>query len=259
MLQRQRQDKILKYLAEHDYLTVNQAVKMLKASPATVRRDFSDLASSNVVERVRGGIRQRLSGDTNLPFALRAEHEAKEKDALARRAVELLAPGNVVFIDGGTTTARMALCIPDIDLRLITNSLRIGSILEERAEAKQRLEIFLTGGYLYTKSGILLGPNTEEYLRHYHADIAFLSVGGIDADGISNTTELVVNSERVMIENAERVVILADHTKVGRRVMCRVCDLAPVDYLITDEWPENDDVLHSIETLGVEVIRIPSP
>ncbi len=255
MLQSERQDKILHYLSQHDYLTVVEAVTLFHASPATIRRDFDELSEKELVRRIRGGIKPYKSVDTGiLPFSLRELQYSAEKEALTREAVKLLQPGNVVFIDGGTTTFHLGLCLPDMDLRVITNSLRLASVLEEKAAQRPNLEVYVTGGFLDHKSGILLGPNTESSLAQYHADWAFLSVGGISHEGVSNTNEQVTQAERVMIRNADRVVVLADHSKIGKNAMCHVCPLDQVDTLITDHWPENQGTIQQLTETGVEVI-----
>lgn len=256
MIQLQRHERMLQYLAEHEFLTLSQGVQVFQASVATVRRDFNDLARQNLVRRTRGGVKLEKNYDQGMtPFRLREIQYSAEKEILARRAVAMLKSGEVIFIDGGTTTSHLAMCLPNLPLRIITNSLRLASLLEEKRMEKSVWEIYLTGGYLYPHSGILLGPNAASSLMQYHADWAFLSAGGVTENGISNTNDLVVETERVMIENAERVVILADHSKIGKRAMCHVCNLDKIDILITDPWPENETLLHTIEEKGVELIK----
>ena len=239
MLQRIRQDKIVEYLAENDFLTVEKAIKLFSASPATIRRDFSYLAENNIVTKVHGGIKKLDSGHTTLPYAIRENRFSSEKAALAKKAVELISPGDVIFIDGGSTTAQTGYFLPDIDLRIISNSLKLANIIEERHPFNSGLEFFMTGGFLYRKSGILLGPKTKESLLQYHADIAFISAAGIAENGISNTNELVVETERAMIENADKVVVIADASKLGQSAMCKVCQLSEIDVLITTRIEDN--------------------
>jgi DeoR/GlpR family transcriptional regulator of sugar metabolism len=257
MIQIQRHEQILKHLAKKDYLSVTEAINLFAASPATIRRDFNRLARQKLAQRFRGGLKavQKTSSGM-VPFALRQLQYSAEKEALARQAVKLLKPGNVILIDGGTTTFHLGMCLPDISLRVITNSLRLAAMLEERNEEQSSLEISLTGGLLYKKSGILLGPNTEAGLSQYHADFAFLSVGGINEAGIYNTNELVTETERVMIDNADKVVILADHSKIGKQAMCHVCSLEEIDILISNDWPQNDKIFKSFEDSGIEIVKV---
>lgn len=253
MLQRIRQDKIVEYLAENDFLTVEKAMELFAASPATIRRDFAYLAENNIVTRVHGGIKKLDLEQTTLPYAIRENRYSSEKAALAKKAVELISPGNVVFIDGGSTTAQAGYFLPDIDLRVISNSLKLANIIEERHPFNSDLEFFMTGGFLYRKSGILLGPKTKESLSQYHADIAFISAAGIDENGISNTNELVVETERAMIENAAKVIVIADSSKLGQSAMCKVCQLSEIDVLITTKL-EDDNLKAQLKLNNVELI-----
>ena len=244
MLQKQRQEKIMECLAGGDYLSVEEAVKLFKSSPATIRRDFMELAESDQVLKVRGGIRSRKAS-AMLPFSDRESEYYAEKEEIAKSAVSMIRPGDVVFIDGGTTTFHMASYLPDINIRIITNSIRLASALEEKKSAAG-WEIYITGGFLYAKSGILLGPNAQSSLAQYHASLAFLSVSGIDENGIYNNSELVVDMERVMINNSDRTVIIADHSKIGKQGLVKVCGLDRIKTLITDSSKESKESLSKI-------------
>ncbi len=263
MIQLERHEQIIGYLTEHGILSVNDAVRVFNASPATIRRDFNELAEQRIVTRVRGGIKMVKPVDNDmLPFALREVRHSREKEALARHAVTLLNPGDAVIIDGGTTTFMLTACLPEIPLRIITNSLRLAAGLEERRMERANLEVYISGGFLYPHSGLLLGPSAQANLAQYHAHWAFLSVGGINEGGIFNNNEWVVETERVMLKNAGKIVVLADHSKIGKHAMCLVCDLERVDVLITDYWPENEPLLSKFEEAGIDVVVVnvmPSP
>lgn len=257
MIQEQRRDRILAYLADHEFVSVEEAGRLMDASAATVRRDFNFLAKRELVQRTRGGVRRAGSGANGMtPFALREVRYTKEKAALARRAVALLSPGDVIIVDGGTTTFHLAPCLPTFPLRLITNSVRLASALGDKRLGESQIEVFLTGGYLYPQSSLLIGPQARASLSQYHADWSFLSVGGINEKGIYNTNELVVETERIMMENVDQVVILADHSKIGGRAMCYLCGLDKVDILITDTWPQNEEMLQEFRETGLEVITV---
>lgn len=256
MLQLQRHEQILNFLSQNEFITIDNAAELCDASAPTIRRDFNLLAKMELAIRFRGGLRStKQSPNQMMPFALRQLRQSSEKQALAYEAVKLLEPGNVILIDGGTTTFHLGLCLPNIEIRVITNSLRLAAMLEERNEEHSKLEISLTGGLLYKKSGILLGPNTEAGISQYHADFAFLSVGGLDESGIYNTNELVTETERVMIRNADKVIILADYSKIGKKSMCHVCSISDIDILITNDWPANNDMLSKLQESDVKIIK----
>ena len=258
MIQQQRYAEILAHLNEHEFLSVEDAVTLIAASPATVRRDFNQMTLENLVDRTRGGIRRKKIWANGLtPYALRAARHAREKHALARKAVTLLRPGDVIMVDGGTTTFHITDCLPDFPLRIITNSLHLASTLgEQRFGGKAAVDVFLSGGHLYPQSGQLIGPQARASIAQYYANWVFLSVGGIDGESFYYSNELVVETEQAMMANADKVVILADHSKIGARAMCHLCELDRADILITDTRMEHESMYERIREAGVEIILV---
>jgi DeoR/GlpR family transcriptional regulator of sugar metabolism len=255
MIRLERIQKILAYLAENPILSAERAVEIAQSSLATVRRDFVQMANDGLVRRVRGGVALMQSGPSEmLPIKLREIQHQAEKRALAAVAASLLSPGDVVIVDGGTTTMMLAGVMPDIPLRLITNSVGLVAQLEARGRMHPQLEIYVAGGVLYPRSGLLLGPRTEASISEYHAHWAFLSAGGVTERGSFNTNELVVGTERAMVRSAEKVVILADHSKIGRPALCAGARIDEIDMLITDTAKSNEPTLRLIEEAGVEVL-----
>ena len=257
MIQFERIQKMLEYLSEREVLTLEETIRLLGASSATIRRDFGQLAKQKLARRVRGGIAAiKPSPGEIAAFTVREVQHPVEKRAIAACAASLLQPGDAVIIDAGTTTRLIASCVPKIPLRIITTSIRLAAELDVPNIDRSRLEVYVVGGTLSPYAGAVLGPTTEAMLAQYHAQWAFLSVGGITPRGISNTNELVVQTQRAMIESAEKVVILADHSKIGKQAMCGVCNLDKIHVLITDEWPENRELLQGIGAAGVKVITV---
>jgi len=250
-----RQSRIMDYVESSGYISHEDGVRLFGASPATIRRDFSELGESGRAERLRGGLRKISSSSGMMtPFSLREMQFSEEKAAIAKAAAGLLQPGDVAIIDGGTSTFYLAHSLPDFRLRVLTNSLRLAVVLEEKASARDSLEIFLTGGYLYPKSYMLTGPQAKFSISQYHAKWAFISGGGVGPGGVSNNNEFAAESEKAMIESCERVVVLADHSKIGRQAMCQVCPLEKVSLLITDRHPDSEAKLKELEGLGLKVM-----
>lgn len=254
MIQLERHERILEHLNTHRFIGAEQAHVLIGASPATIRRDFNDLADKGLAQRTRGGLR-RLDQveDGALPYAFRAERYSTEKASIARRAVSLLQPGDAVFIDGGTTTYALARFVPSFPLTIITNSLRLASALGERAGELPDLRVLLSGGALHPEAGLLVGPQAVRTLSEYHADWAFVSPGGVDRGGIYNTNEDAAASERVMIRNARQTAVLADPGKLGKTSLCRIVGWDQVQRLITTTADLGMDLEHQLREDGVEV------
>ena len=238
-----RNREILELLDELGQLSEGEVCGRLSLSPATVRRAFARLAADGLAVKVWGGLRRRnpttAPGGDMVPSSLRDKWNAEAKEAIARQAAMLVEDGDVVAIDGGTTTLRLSAYLANRPIRILTNSILIAHRIEQLRSGARSAEVFLTGGFVYPGSGLLVGPQAVANLREYHSRWAFLSVGGMDARGATNTNQLVVESERAMIEETENAVILADHSKWDHRDMIRQCDWSEISRLITDQKPDD--------------------
>jgi DeoR/GlpR family transcriptional regulator of sugar metabolism len=136
-----------------------------------------------------------------------------------------------VILDGGSTVAEVAGELVNRPLNVITNSLAIAQVLKNARE----IELTLTGGYLYPRLEVMLGPVCEHSLSGVAADVLIMGSGGITEAGLSNNNTLLVGSERKMIEVSQKVIIVADHTKFGRSAMLPVAALDVVDVIVTDK------------------------
>ena len=250
----ERHERIIQAVAQNKTISVRRAMDLTGASEITIRRDFTRLAENGSVERFHGGI-GLPAGEKMSSFAFRQIRFSEEKAAIAKVAASLLQPGDTIFVDGGTTTCHLAACIPDIPLSIFTNSLRFVEAMESRRGLSSRQEIHLTGGLLYPKSGLLIGPGVMQGLQQYYAKWAFISVGGVTDQGLYNTSERVVEAERSMIQHADQVVVLADHSKIGNYAMCSICGLDQVDTLITDADPKRSTLLPRLEKAGITVLH----
>jgi DeoR/GlpR family transcriptional regulator of sugar metabolism len=263
MKRRLRQRQILELLQGDPELSVEEACERLGASPATVRREFVQLAKDGRVEKTWGGIRASSGATSPVgppAFAKRLAENTAEKRAIAEAAATLLSDGDVVMIDGGTTTYQLCEYIAHKRIRIITNSLVIAQAVDRLKGPERGAEIYLTGGILEPESSVLSGPPAEAFLERYHAQWAFLSAAGVDAREVTNYNEAVLASERLMIERSDRVVVLADHTKLGRRAMCAVCSLGKVDHLFTGETAAGEQTVRSGNAwpkLTTHLVRMP--
>jgi DeoR/GlpR family transcriptional regulator of sugar metabolism len=254
MNHRERLKRILAAVESGDELTVDQACHRYKASPATIRRDFQRLHAAGKVDKTWGGIKARgRSFNLMPPYPVRETRQTSAKKAIATRAAALVCEGDVVFIDGGTTTFHLAPHLALKRIRVITNSLVIAHEIDRLRHDRTGAEVYLTGGMLFPQSELLVGPQARETILKYHAQWVFLSVGGLDHQGASNHEERIVDIERAMIDAAERVALLADRSKCGIRSMVHVCGWDEVDAWITDT-PAKSPWLDTAVKAGVAVL-----
>jgi DeoR family transcriptional regulator of aga operon len=256
-----RRNALLELLGSTEQLSVEEAAQRLDVSPATIRRDFDELSQQQLLVRTRGGA--RVSAVTyELPLRYKAAARAEEKSRIAAAAAALVEPGMMVGLNGGTTTTEVARAIalrlgqlpgvPDTDaVTLVTNALNIAHELTIRPDVK----VVLTGGVARARSYELVGPLAPLVLGELSLDVTLLGVDGIDArQGASARNEAEAGINKILVERAERVIVVADATKVGQRAFARICGLDAVDTLVTDR-SATDAQLEPFEAAGVEVIR----
>src|SRR6185436_19867465 len=129
----------------------------------------------------------------------------------------------------------------------ITNSLPVANLFS----AAPKLEVVVTGGVIYPRLGVLVGPLAVAAFSQVHADFAIMSCGGIRPDGITNSHGLLIEIQRAMIQAAQRVVLCVDHTKFGRLSISQLCGLDAIDTLITDQAP-TAEMQGALQAAGVE-------
>ena len=259
MNQRERFKAIFDYLDTHYEMTVQDGCVITGSSPATIRRDFNELTEKSLVNKIWGGISVKSGSGINhvmLPVAIREAKYAHEKRLIAEKAASMVRDGDVVIIDGGTTTLAMAPFLANRNIRIITNSILLAHQVYKDREAGTGAEVFLTGGLLFPDSGLLVGPQTSQNIRQFNADLGFLSVGGINQFFTSNSDQAIVANEKAIIEQSAKTIVLADHSKFGNKDMCKMCDISELDMLITDKNALSKDYITEIRKVGVEVIEI---
>ena len=254
-----RWNELLELLAAAGQLQVEEAAKELGVSAATVRRDFDELARQQMLTRIRGGaVAQGVTYD--LPLRYKTERHPSEKQRIAAVAAGLVRPGQVIGLNGGTTTTEVARALatrPDLStgtsgpaLTIVTNALNIATELAVR----QHIKIVATGGVARPQSYELTGPLATGVIEQVRLDVAFLGVDAIDAvAGATAHHEGEASINRLMAQQADRVVVTADSSKVGRRAFARICTAAEIDVLVTDTGIAAGDAAR-LEEAGVDVV-----
>jgi DeoR/GlpR family transcriptional regulator of sugar metabolism len=207
---------------------------MLGVSDMTVRRDLDVLADSGLIEKVHGGATARSHPSTEEPgFEAKSRRQSREKEAIAAAAAELVQPGQAVALGAGTTTWRLAHHLLEVaELTVVANSIQVASVLHRQPRSDRT--VVLTGG-VRTPSDALVGPVALSALRSLHVDVVFTGAHGMTEDaGFTTPNLLEAETNRALISSAERVVVVADHTKWGVRGLSRFAQLDEADMLVSD-------------------------
>jgi len=257
MLAGQRQKLILDEVRRRGAVRVSELTELLGVSDMTVRRDLDVLAGTGLVDKVHGGATApgHLSADEP-GFEAKSHRQLDEKEFIARRAAELVEPGQAIGLTAGTTTWRLAHHLRDIaSLTVVTNSIQVANVLN--AEPRPDLTVILTGG-VRTPSDALVGPVAVATLRSLHVDLLFLGVHGMSlTQGFSTPNLLEGETDQAHIDAAERVVVVADHTKWNVRGLSRIAPLSAADVLITDVNLEADSIKALRGQVGQLIVATP--
>jgi DeoR family fructose operon transcriptional repressor len=230
VLVEERRQRVLELVGRQGFASLNELARAIQVSESTIRRDLDYLHQQGLLKRTHGGA---LLGDGSALPALeeRSSSQLEEKRLVARTAAARIQDGDALLLDGGTTTLEVARLLVGRPVQVVTNSLPIANLFASRRET----ELVMLGGYVYPRTGVALGPLTVRMMEDIHVHQTILSVGGITAKGLFNSNLLLVETERQMMRCADEVVVVADHTKVGRQALAFLCGFGEIDTLIVDD------------------------
>lgn len=254
MGQKTRQDRICELLARNGECSINELARRLGVSGMTIRRDLQVLVERGKVIRTHGGAAMAERISFEFDFLKRAKENQAAKQAIAAIAAAHIEDGQSVMLDSGTTTLALARQLRGRRrLTVVTTSLPIAAQLQYDPE----IRVLLLGGYVRPSSPDLAGALTEANLEQLHADAAFIGVHGIDRRGfVYQETPEVARMLAKMAAAAERVFVLADGSKLGKKGLARFGRLQDWAGLISDPAADRS-FLGSLRKVGVRVITAP--
>lgn len=256
----ERERAILTLLERNDgFVSFRDLEQQIDASPATLRRDLSRLSEDGHIDRVRGGarlpssdLRDRRSDMDHLagtPFNQNVRLMPDQKQAIGRAASGLCRNGTSIMIDGGSTTLQMCRHLAGRDLQVFTNSLPIVRALLPHPD----IRILLPGGSVFREQDIILSAGGDDTMPRFHAPQFFMGAASVGSQGVMNQDILVVAAERGLIDRADELIVLVDHTKFHGPSGNVVCGLDEVDIVVTDDGTSDKDVA-MLESAGVQVV-----
>ncbi len=246
MLVEERRQKVLDLVSERGFIPLVELAKTLNTSESTIRRDLDYWDQMGMIRRTHGGAAYRETQPTMPALEERLSAQLEEKKLIGKSAVARVQDGDAILLDGGTTTLEVARLLVGRPLQIVTNSLPIAHLFASSRET----DLVMLGGYVYPRTGVALGPLTVRMLEEIHVHQTILSVGGLTEKGLFNSNLLLTETERAMMRCADEVVVVADHTKMGKQAIAFLCDLSAIDTLIVDRpvaethhrWIENAQV-----------------
>ncbi len=230
MIAEVRRQKILDLVQQQGFASLDYLTSQLEVSESTVRRDLAALERTGKTRRTHGGVFYTGSQPNVMHFRQHQNSEIERKRAIAVQVAEMIQDGDTLLLDGGSTTYELAQHLVGRDLQIVTNSLPIANFLSR----SDTTDVILLGGFLHSRTGVVLGPYAQQMLQQVHCRWAFLGVAGLDDQDLFNSNQLLVETERAMMESADTVVVLADSSKFGRKGMTRLCSWDGIDQLVVD-------------------------
>lgn len=249
---------MLDRLATVGRLGVGEAAELLGVSEATIRRDFSELAKRQLVARNHGGV-VATSVAYELPYRYRSSRADDDRARVAEAAAALVRPGQVIGLNGGTTTtatsraitAREDLAI-DGHITIVTNALNIAT----EAVLRPHVQCVSLGGVARPESYEVTGPLAQLVLHQLWLDVAVVGVNGLSArEGATCRHEEEAAIIRTMIERSKQVICVATGDKLGGRTFASICPAERIDHLVTTVGADRAEV-EALRDAGVEVHQV---
>jgi DeoR family ulaG and ulaABCDEF operon transcriptional repressor len=259
MRERQRAEVVRNLLAERGFLSIADIMAATGVSAASARRDAGRLADAGYAERLHGGI-QAVGDAFSKPMAQTLATRSfdasrtiniEAKRAIARRAVEMCAPGDVVIVNGGTTTFQMSEFLRGTRLKILTNSYPLAEFLIHETQNR----VALPGGEVYRDQKLIVAPFDDDAIQHYSARLMFMSAISIGPLGVIEGDALIARAETKLLKRADKLVVLADSSKFVARGSLVVCPLSRVHALITDSHAP-PEALAMLAEAGVRTIVV---
>lgn len=250
MLTSQRKQLILEKLAAEGQVLSKDLSAHFDVSEDTIRRDLRELAAEGHLQRVHGGALPSSSAVAT--FSERKSLKIEAKQRVARKGVELISDGQVVIIDGGTTTSELiTLLPPQLSFTVITHSPSIALGLV----AHPAIEVILIGGRLYKHSIVSVGAAAIEGINHIHADLFFMGVTGIHPEvGLTTGDYEEACIKRAFSGRAAETVVLASPEKINAASPFVIGDLSLINTLVVEK-ETNADWIKVVEAQGVSVVK----
>jgi DeoR family transcriptional regulator of aga operon len=238
MLKNERDKEILRQLLKEGEVTVERLAERFETSPATIRRELTDLEASGLLRRIHGGAVQ-VEPMLYEPFGPRSSFSAQgqiqvtEKRLIGLAAAEMIRDGEVVALGAGTTTTQVGRSIHNRKgVIIVTNAINIAMELSHRAD----LKIIMTGGALNRSCFALTGPSGIASINEMFYDLAFIGVDGIHPEhGLTSDDPDLGAVNRAIIQQSRKTVVVADHSKFGKVGKTLIAPIEKVEFIVTDK------------------------
>lgn len=250
MLTDQRKKLILDLLAAEGQVLSKSLSSRFAVSEDTIRRDLRELAAEGRLQRVHGGALPASSAVGT--FVERKTLKTDAKKRLAQKGATLISNGQVVIVDGGTTTTELIACLPDdLNITVVTHSPGIALGLVNHP----LIEIILIGGRVYKHSIVTVGAAAVESIRNIQADLFFMGATGIHPEvGLTTGDYEEACIKRAFSARAAETIVLASPEKINTASPFAIGDVSLINTVVVEDNTDNGWIT-AMRAKGVTVIK----
>lgn len=251
MLKEERERVILNQIKNNGSISIDHLIPLLETSRSTVIRDINDMDRQGFIKKVRGGAVSPFSEVEEPPFEKREDLFIDEKRRIAKVAKQMIAPGETILLNAGTTVYEIAKLLYDISpLYVATNDLMTANVLS----SYDNLELIVLGGTRRKGHSSLNGYFTEFFLSKIHADKAFIGVDAVDMKmGPMNFSTEEINTNTKIIQSSKEVILVCDHSKFTKIAFVNFCRFNQINVIITGKETDEETV-RQLKENGLQVI-----
>lgn len=253
-----RREKIIEILKTKDYAEISYLSQKFQVSEMTIRRDIERLEKDGKVTKVYGGVRLKELDEREFedPIEMRRSTNTREKQAIAREALQYIEDGDVIAFDASTSAFELSRLIKfKKSVTVVTNNINIAVELADDRE----ITVILLGGFLRRTSLSLIGSSIPKYLESIYIDKAFISCKALNYyDGVTDSLMDEGEAKQAIIQRTNKLYLLADHTKINTIAFFKICPASQIDTLFTDDFDEFDEgqkeCLELFEENGINLV-----
>ena len=229
-----RQEKILSLLRSDGRVDVENLADQFTVTSQTIRRDLGELCDLGLAVRTHGGAK-RIAAVANREYQDRQRLQAPEKEAMGALAASLIPNECSITLNIGTSTEQVARAlVGHRGLMVLSNNINVIHTMIGTAVR----ELILVGGAVRASDGAIVGEDAVEFISRYKVDYAVIGASALDPDGaVLDFDAREVSVARAILRNARTKILVCDSTKFERTAPVRICDVADLDYVITDRAP----------------------
>jgi DeoR family transcriptional regulator of aga operon len=251
LLRQERHREISQLIRENGKATVVELSRLFRVSKSTIRRDLEQLDEHGVIQRAHGGALVAEHTAPEPPVIQRIVEKAEEKRRIGRAAADLVLDGESIFIGSGTTTLEVARNLADREnLTVITNALNVANVLAGHSN----VTLVVVGGLLRHSELSMLGYIAEQAIKELNADKVVMGMRAIDTDyGLTSDYLPETMTDRAIIQSGRQLILVADHSKLGKVSTALVAPTTALHTLVTDSAASMNFVA-KLRELGVQVI-----